>query len=125
MRVLLCCMPFGEADRPSLGLSLLKAGLTRCGTACDIRYFSIDFARYIGLSSYTTLVHSHWKVLMGEWVFSAAVFGAGPGNPGKYPQWVHGLQNIELTHGLEQACRFQLRQGDVCRVGLRFQQTVR
>jgi ribosomal peptide maturation radical SAM protein 1 len=42
-RVLLAYMPFGLIQTASLGLSLLKAALTRRGIACDIRYFNLEF----------------------------------------------------------------------------------
>jgi ribosomal peptide maturation radical SAM protein 1 len=42
-RVLLAYMPFGLIQIAPLGLSLLKAALTRAGVACDIRYFNLEF----------------------------------------------------------------------------------
>lgn len=77
--VVLVCMPFGPVFSPSLGLSLLKAGLTAQGVTCRVRYFSIDFAErvgqdfYSGVSTYGRPPHRH---LAGEWIFSRALFGA-------------------------------------------------
>ncbi len=42
-RVLLGYMPFGLIQIAPLGLSLLKASLTRLDIGCDIRYFNLEF----------------------------------------------------------------------------------
>ena len=52
MDVLLVSMPFGSAFAPSLGLSLLKAGLVNRGISSRVRYFSIRFAELTGQAFY-------------------------------------------------------------------------
>lgn len=67
-------MPWGSLERPALGISLLKAGLTRNKKNCDIRYLTNLFAKYIGFEEYkwisTQLPHT---AFVGEWVFSSMV----------------------------------------------------
>ena len=67
-------MPYGALERPALGLGLLKATLTEAGTACDVRYFSLEFADYIGAEEYrwvqSDLPHIAFA---GEWTFAGAL----------------------------------------------------
>ncbi len=74
--VLLVSMPFGPLLQPSIGLSLLKAGLTRRGVSAAIRYFSLDFARLVGAPSYLQIELGRPRVsdLPGEWIFSGCLF---------------------------------------------------
>jgi hypothetical protein len=52
-RIALVCMPFASGSRPSLGLSLLKAALTRRGLPCDVLYFHLRFAERLGVAGTT------------------------------------------------------------------------
>jgi ribosomal peptide maturation radical SAM protein 1 len=72
-------MPFGPADWPHLGLSLLKAELEKSGAICDVRYFSMDFARQIGKRFYISIAEDDpsYKTLAGEWIFTPALHGMG------------------------------------------------
>ena len=51
-KVLLLSMPMGALERPSLGLSLLKARLDELGVECDVRYLTFAFAEFIGQGNY-------------------------------------------------------------------------
>ncbi len=85
-KVLLCCMPFGPADWPHLGLSLLKAELEESGIGCDVRYFSMDFARQIGKKFYISLAEDDpsYKTLVGEWIFTPTLYGMESGKINDY-----------------------------------------
>jgi hypothetical protein len=75
--VLLVSMPFGSAFAPSLGLSLLKAGLTNRGMTSRVRYFSIRFAELTGQAFYEGIAgdgRPRTRELAGEWIFSHALF---------------------------------------------------
>jgi ribosomal peptide maturation radical SAM protein 1 len=75
--VLLVSMPFGSAFAPSLGLSLLKAGLTRVGLSSRVRYFSIQFAETVGRAFYQGIAQDgrpRTRELAGEWIFSRGLF---------------------------------------------------
>ncbi|HEY8148784.1 MAG TPA: RiPP maturation radical SAM C-methyltransferase [Vicinamibacteria bacterium] len=77
--ILLVCMPFGPAFSPSIGLSLLKAGLATHGMSARVRYFSIRFAELVGHRFYHRLAAEGEPTiedLAGEWVFSNALFDA-------------------------------------------------
>ncbi|HEY7445624.1 MAG TPA: RiPP maturation radical SAM C-methyltransferase [Vicinamibacterales bacterium] len=77
MDVLLVSMPFGSAFAPSLGLSLLKAGLTNRGMTSRVRYFSIRFAELTGQAFYEGIAgdgRPRTRELAGEWIFSHALF---------------------------------------------------
>jgi len=70
--VLLVVMPFGPLAQPSLGLSLLRAGLG--GRSARIEYFTIAFADLIGaeLFQYIALeAPAEW--ILGDWIFSGAL----------------------------------------------------
>lgn len=68
-------MPFATTLRPSIGLSLLKAALTRDGMPCDVRYLNFCFAEQIGGAIYAQIAGGIPQLLLGESIFAADVFG--------------------------------------------------
>lgn len=74
--VLLINMPFSGADRPQIGISLLKSALRARGVPCDTRYFNLVFADWVGPEVYQwfsgELDHT---IFAGEWVFAQQLFG--------------------------------------------------
>lgn len=77
--VLLISMPFGPLAQPSIGLSLLKAAVRRHQIDADILYLTLPFAELIGPSLYMQIANGIPSVvdLVGEWLFSRALFGTG------------------------------------------------
>jgi ribosomal peptide maturation radical SAM protein 1 len=74
--VLLISMPFGPINTPSIGLSLLKAGLARESIKARILYFNLAFARLIGAESYERVIQEVPNTdLAGDWIFSDYLFG--------------------------------------------------
>ena len=74
-RVLLVVMPFLPLHRPALGVSALKASCEAEGIACDIAYFTFDYAELVGLDTYLRLDGGlPTQNLTGEHVFSGAAF---------------------------------------------------
>lgn len=75
-RVLLVNMPFGGADRPPVGISTLRAALSRRGLQCDLRHFNLVLAEWLGPQLYQWMCDraSH-MVFAGEWVFARAFWG--------------------------------------------------
>lgn len=78
-RVLLLSMPMASLERPSLGLSLLKARLVRDGFDCEVRYLGFRFAEFIGLDRYQ-LLHQGlpYTAFAGDWLFSRTLNGSRP-----------------------------------------------
>jgi ribosomal peptide maturation radical SAM protein 1 len=77
--VSLVVMPFGSIQRPSIGVSLLKAALTKIGISCKVYYFNIKFAELVGLETYNKLAETSLdSPLIGELVFSRFVFYEKP-----------------------------------------------
>jgi ribosomal peptide maturation radical SAM protein 1 len=84
-RVLLLDMPFHALEYPSIGLSLLKAGLEGAGLPCDIRYLSLAFAERLchgqedvveGLNLFSAYHDVGARFgLLADWLFSADLFG--------------------------------------------------
>lgn len=75
--VLLISMPFGPLFWPSIGLSLLKAGLEPLGVTTRVRYFTFEFAKRVGQPFYSFVANDARLSLVdlpGEWVFSSALF---------------------------------------------------
>jgi ribosomal peptide maturation radical SAM protein 1 len=80
--VLLVELPFVDIDRPSLGLSLLKAELLRSGFRCEILYASIRFAPHIGADLYRLIASSlPQDLLIGDRVFTDPCDGYPNGAP--------------------------------------------
>jgi len=74
-KVVLVNMPFGPLFQPSLGLSLLKAAITPLNIPTEIRYFTLSFAKLIGVSPYVQILEGQPTYdLVGEWIFSGALF---------------------------------------------------
>lgn len=74
-QILLLSLPFGLPYMPSLGLSLLKAGLATRGIAADVRYLGLDFAQIIGYAFYQRLAHGG-AGFPGDWIFYPALYGS-------------------------------------------------
>ncbi len=74
--VLLINMPFGPLNLPSLGLSLLKGGLSQKGISSKIHYFNITFANLIGEETYRLIARGFPRNVdqIGEWIFSNSLF---------------------------------------------------
>src|SRR5258706_13596110 len=83
-RVMLLNMPISTRERPSIGLSLLKAALLRDGIACDVKYFNLRFAELIGEAYHDQIVDSISYPLLGEWIFAEDLFGDRTPAPEKY-----------------------------------------
>lgn len=74
--VLFISTPFAAPQYPSLGLSLLQAGLRRRSTRADIRYFHLDYVEQIGVGLYELLADaSCYDALIGEFIFAAVAHG--------------------------------------------------
>jgi len=103
--VLLICMPFGPVFNPSLGLSLLQAGLARHRISSRVRYFTIDFAERIGQNFYCDVAYDNGppvEYLTGDWIFSAAVKNAGSADDDAYVDDI--LLNRFGTLGNDEPC---------------------
>lgn len=68
-------MPFGNMDRPAIGLSLLKAGCEKMGMKCDIQYANIFFAELVGPAYYMRLLQTGKNDAFGDWLFSGELYG--------------------------------------------------
>src|SRR5256885_11769507 len=71
-------MPFGNIFPPSMGLSLLKAGLRRQSISSRVHYFTLNFAELLGHRTYCNIaddVRPSVRELAGEWLFARSVFG--------------------------------------------------
>ncbi len=88
-RVLLVVMPFLPLHRPALGVSTLKAIATLDGLACDIAYFTFDYASFIGIKDYVRLDGGlPTQNLTGEWIFAEAAFDTGVADPEEFDRVV-------------------------------------
>ena len=73
--VLFLVMPFGGVERPQVGISTLKAQLLNNGYGCDIKYFNIEFAKFVGYQDYSWITHNYsYELFAGEWLFARALF---------------------------------------------------
>lgn len=78
-KILLISMPFGALERPSLGLSLLKARLGEEGFACDVRYLNFAFAEFVGPEIYQWMSYElPYTAFAGDWSFTTSLYGERP-----------------------------------------------
>lgn len=88
-KVLLVSMPVGALERPSLGLSLLKARLAEEGIPCDVRYLTFAFAELIGCDEYRWLCHElPYTAFAGDWCFTTALYEPRPEQDREYVERV-------------------------------------
>lgn len=76
--VVLINMPFANLRWPHLGMSLLEAGVKRCGFPCRILYLNYDFAEQVGYDAYRWIADHFAFTLGGERLFAKAYFGELP-----------------------------------------------
>lgn len=97
VEILFVAMPFGPLTVPAIGPELLKGTVPE--RSCRVRYFTLDFARTIGVELYDELC-TRWgfgRTMVGDWLFAdalardpAAATGevsgaaAAPGDPATY-----------------------------------------
>src|SRR5215831_4235884 len=74
MDVTLVCMPFVEAQRPSIALGLLQAALAGTEIRSEIVYANFGFAETIGLVAYQAMQSAPTDHLLGEWCFASSLF---------------------------------------------------
>lgn len=92
-RIALVNMPFFTVYHPCLALGLLKAALCREGIHCDVHYINLSCAEWLGLSEYNSICHtftSAYNALLGEWIFSKALFAEEAPQPRPYIQQILG-----------------------------------
>jgi ribosomal peptide maturation radical SAM protein 1 len=70
-------MPFGPLFTPSIALGLLTSELRRAGFETETLYFTIPFAKRIGISLYELISSGapESSLLLGDWLFRDALFG--------------------------------------------------
>ncbi|ASJ73982.1 Hopanoid C-3 methylase [Granulosicoccus antarcticus IMCC3135] len=78
-QVALVSMPFGSVDRPALGISLLKQGLTERGITCDVHYLLSELLDLTGLDTYRWLTDGvPYTSFAGDWCFTLPLYGRQP-----------------------------------------------
>lgn len=71
-------MPFGSAERPSLGVGLLSAALKSRGIACETKHLPFLFSLLVGHLAYARFADElPMTVQVGEWIFSQQLYGTG------------------------------------------------
>ena len=72
-------MPFSPLEQPSIGLSLLKQGLTARGWTSRVTYCNLRFARIVGPQLFNAICQGEhaYSDLLGERLFSQALFDSG------------------------------------------------
>ena len=68
-------MPLGALERPSLGLSLLKARLEEEDLPCEVRYLTFPFADFIGTENYQWMCYElPYTAFAGDWSFTSVLY---------------------------------------------------
>lgn len=88
--VVLVCMPFAQYKQPSIGLSLLKAELGQKGFPARVLYPNLRFAQKIGSELYERITTWYPADLLGDWLFSLALFGSSRDDEGYVEQVLRG-----------------------------------
>ncbi len=88
-KICLINMPFASINRPSIGMTQLKAVLDaqfEGRVSVDLMYLNHDFAHYIGLPFYKRIADSmdHHSSGLGDWLFRQEAFPHLPDNTDAY-----------------------------------------
>lgn len=76
MDVIFPVMPFADAGRPSMGVSLLAAEAQAAGWSAKVMYFNLTLAGDMGLEPYQRIATAFApNLLVGEWFFADDLFG--------------------------------------------------
>jgi ribosomal peptide maturation radical SAM protein 1 len=100
-------MPFFSVFHPNIGLGLLKAELHAQDIACDVHYLNVECAEWVGIFEYNFISHSPYNALLGEWVFSGALFGDAAPDPDRY---IRDMLETHYSRQISSAMRKRLRQ---------------
>ena len=92
--VLLISMPFGILDKPSIGLGLIKAHLDEIQIASKVLYFTLPFAKSIGVPLYSRISSGEPATIdqLGEWLFSSELFPTIPPSDSYITDVLEGLK---------------------------------
>ena len=97
--VLLAVLPFGPLLQPSLGLSLLKAGLEASTDAsARVEYLTLPFGDLLGADFYQWVaaeVPSEW--VLGDWIFADALYGEDEPDGGYFAEVLRGVEPERLA----------------------------
>jgi radical SAM superfamily enzyme YgiQ (UPF0313 family) len=88
-------MPFFSISRPSLGLSLLAAGLERIGYAADIHYVNLLSASIFGHDLYRYLEEAPRGRVALEWIFMETLWGTDHELDRKFIDYINDHRGIE------------------------------
>lgn len=88
-------MPFFSISRPSLGLSLLIAGLERIGYPADIHYLNLLAASILGYDSYRYLEEQPRGRLALEWIFMETLWGSDHELDRKFIDYITDRQGMD------------------------------
>ena len=88
-------MPFFSISRPSLGLSLLTAGLERIGYAADIHYLNLLSASIFGHDLYRYLEEQPRGRLALEWIFMETLWGTDHELDRKFIDYISDHQGLD------------------------------
>ena len=94
-KIALVNMPFFSISRPSLGLSLLAAGLEPIGYAADIHYLNLLSASIFGDDLYRYLEEQPRGRLALEWIFMETLWGADHELDRKFIDYITDNQNLD------------------------------
>ena len=72
--VIIVQMPFASLARPSIGLGLLKGALSASELSCSTIHANLLFAEFVGIDDYLCIKEAGTDMLLGEWLFSSALF---------------------------------------------------
>src|SRR5215213_598814 len=74
MRVCFVVMPFASIHRPAIGVSLLKAALSKMGVYSNVYYFNLKFAELMGVEFNDLIAENERQPLVGEMIFAKSAF---------------------------------------------------
>lgn len=98
MDVVFPVMPFADAGRPSMGVSLLSAEARQAGYSTSVQYLNLHLAEMMGLELYQMLATSFApNMLVGEWFFADILFGTDIPSEAEYLDQIFAPMSAATT----------------------------
>jgi ribosomal peptide maturation radical SAM protein 1 len=103
-------MPFGPLFTPSIALGLLASELRKAGFGTETLYFTVPFAKKIGIKLYEVISSGapETSLLLGDWLFRDELFGAADSlDDLAYMDILEGALRKRLSQSAPADCRWK------------------
>lgn len=96
-KILLCNMPWGKADFPSIQLGILKSALAKNGMKADVLYANTIFSELLGEKEYAKFALNSRYSFLTEWFFNDYLGDQRNEDAEILSEEIHSLMSLECA----------------------------